>query len=75
MIQLIQPETVVCWPWRLRGCDKDIGDRHPIGAECRVCGQDVALPADKPAAKPICLYCGMDAGHVEIVEIEPDWDQ
>ena len=73
MLALVAPARVVCAPWRLRGglsvCATD--DSHPAGAECIDCGADVAVPRSLLNAAPVCLYCGMDSGMVDLAEVEP----
>ncbi len=59
------PEPVVCWPWHLRFQGPD---HYATGKNCFVCNQDVA--ALKDAARPICLYCGMERGIVPLEEID-----
>lgn len=67
MLSLVMPAVVVCPAWHLRDDEFD----HPIGSHCRDCGRDVALPRAMKASVAVCLYCGIDAGLIDPVEVEP----
>lgn len=68
-LRLVPPCPVVCWPWDLRFMVEYAG--HPKGGECRTCGQNIAVPPDKALAGATCLYCAMDEGLVEAVDLPP----
>ena len=74
MLRSIEVQPLVCPPWRLRGLLGEDGF-HPIGDTCGRCGRDVARLRSCPAGEAICLYCAMNAGLVDLVEVEPDDDQ
>lgn len=63
-LTLVHVRQVVCWPWHLRG----LGEEPVVGALCRTCRRDVALPKSMARDVPICLYCALDDGLVEAVE-------
>lgn len=62
-------EHAVCWPWHLWWL---VEGAHPIESHCRFCRRDVALPRAEADKQPVCLYCAMDRGLVEAVEIPFD---
>lgn len=63
-LQLVHSRRVACWPWPMR----DMQPERPIGAVCRDCGRDVALPITERECVPVCIYCAMDAGLIEAVD-------
>lgn len=73
-LRIVSASPVVCAPWHLRGalsvCVTD--GSHPIGANCRRCSRDIAQPRSLTKRVPICLYCAMDEGVVDCVEVCPD---
>lgn len=72
-LRLVAAPDVVGWPWHLRFCDRSLGAEHPVGARCRRCGQDIAVPRRADPRGAVCLYCAMDEGIVEAVDVEP-WE-
>lgn len=66
VLSLVPAEPVICWPWHLWFLANDEG--HPRGGVCRYCQCDVAIPPGSTGL-PVCLYCGMDRGLVEAVDV------
>lgn len=55
-------------PWRLRGA---YDDEIVEGAACWFCDREVAAPSEAKGKIVACIYCGLDRGFVDPVEIEP----
>lgn len=70
VLALAPPQVRACWLWHLRFMDKQLGDRHPRGMECRTCNADVAGPADGRWVA-VCIYCAMDQGIVPLEDVPP----
>lgn len=67
-LRLVHSRQVACWPWGLRAMEP----RRVLGAVCRGCRIDVALPIDQREDTPICIYCALDNGIVEAVDVPLD---
>ena len=50
----------ICWPWHLWRLAAD--DGHPRGANCAVCGRDIAVEVGQPVTGAVCMYCAIDRG-------------
>lgn len=40
-----------------------------FGCDCAICGREISAPMNMQGATVWCLYCGMERGHVPMVEI------
>ena len=63
-LQLVHSRRVACWPWPMRHMQPE----RPIGAVCRECERDVALPVTERECAPVCIYCALDTGLIEAVD-------
>jgi hypothetical protein len=68
-LAIVRSEPVACFLWAHRHVPD--GEPHPIGANCRACGRDVALRRVHCGREAICVYCALDRGLLEPIEIEP----
>lgn len=60
-----------CPAWHARGLWSATGAVH--GAVCCYCNRDIAAPDELRGFTLACVYCGLDRGEVEAVEVEPEW--
>jgi len=65
-LRLVSTRVVVCLPWGLRT------EEQAVGASCRPCGRDVALPRAKAGEVAMCLYCALDQHIAPAVEVPPE---
>lgn len=65
VVALKAVEPTVCWPWHLH---RLVDGAHPKGGACRYCGREIAVPVTA-GALVCCLYCAMDRGIVEAIEV------
>jgi len=73
MLKLVKADPVICAPWHLRGSLSSCADdgRHPAGSVCDECGRNIAIPRALQFRPALCLYCGMEAGLVPLIELDP----
>lgn len=64
-LALVHARKVPRWPWELAWLD----GRNAQYATCRTCERDVAQPKANAREVPVCLYCAMDSGLVEPVDV------
>lgn len=62
-LTVVPAEPVVCWPWHVA---RAVFDQPLKGGQCEPCGRDVAVPANAGFKPPMCVYCAMDLGLVDL---------
>lgn len=63
---LIHVRQIACWPWELGWFN---GSDVFKFATCRICERDVAQPVEAAKEVPVCIYCALDNGLMEALDV------